>query len=184
MNKPFQTALFTLLVLIGTTALAQPAPVRDTPPQPYSPWFFGGGLGLGFGDVDWIEIYPLIGYRVSPRVSTGLGLTYRYVDDNRFSAAPSTTDYGASLFARFYMNPHLFLEADYEYLSHEFVRFDLSTDRKNFSSALGGIGFSQPAGQRASIFLLVLYDFTHDNNDPFYPYADPWIYRVGVSASF
>lgn len=178
------TAWIIVIALALTGAgqvMAQDAP----PPLPdTSPWFFGGGIGLGFGDVDWIELYPLIGYRVNRQLSLGGGVSYRYLNDDRFAGAPSTTDYGSNLFARFHLTPQWFLEADYEFLSHEFVRFDLSTDRDTFNTLLGGIGYSQPMGARASIFVLALYDFTHDDNDPFYPYSDPWIVRGGVSVGF
>ena len=171
-----------LLWLAAWPAIAQ----QDTPPPALpqaSPWFYGGGIGLGFGDVDLIELYPLIGYRVNRQLSLGGGVSWRYLKDDRFAGSPGTTDYGSNLFARFHVTPQWFLEADYEFLSHEFVRFDLSTDRERFNTMLGGFGYSQPAG-RASIFILALYDFTHDDNDPFYPYADPWIVRGGISAGF
>ena len=171
------------LMLTGfSPSMAQEGPPPPLPAQ--SPWFYGGGIGLGFGDVDWIELYPLIGYRVNRQLSLGAGITWRYLNDDRFAGSPSTTDYGGNLFARFHVTPQWFLEADYEYLSHEFVRFDLSTGRDSFSTVLGGFGYSQPVGSRASLFILALYDFTHDDNDPFYPYADPWIVRAGLSAGF
>ena len=28
-------------------------------------WFFGGGVGVGFGDLTYIEISPFVGYRVT-----------------------------------------------------------------------------------------------------------------------
>jgi hypothetical protein len=179
----------TFLILVTVSILVSAMPVvaqGDSPPPPEpdrSPWFYGGGLGLGFGDVDYVELYPLIGYRVNRKLSVGGGVSYRYLKDTRFSNAPSTTDYGANLFARFHVTPQWFFEADYEYIDHEFVRFDLSTDRDTFNTFLGGLGYSQPAG-RASVFILALYDFTHDDDDLFYPYADPWIIRAGVSAGF
>jgi hypothetical protein len=176
-----------ILVIMLALAAAGQAVAQDAPPPPLpepSPWFFGGGIGLGFGDVDWIELYPLIGYRVNRQLSLGGGVSYRYLNDDRFAGAPSTTDYGSNLFARYHLTPQWFLEADYEYLSHEFVRFDLSTGRDSFNTLLGGFGYSQPLGGRASIFVLALYDFTHDDNDPYYPYTDPWIVRGGIAAGF
>ncbi len=174
-----------LLALAGTVpAHAQDDPDAALPSPQSSPWFYGGGIGMGFGDLDWIELYPLIGYQVNRQLSLGGGVTYRYLNDDRFAGSPSTTDYGGNLFARFRLTPQFFLEADLEYLSHEFVRFDLSTGRDGFNTVLGGVGYSQPIGSRASIFVLVLYDFTHDDIDPFYPYSDPWIIRGGISAGF
>jgi hypothetical protein len=170
------------MIVLALPCHAQSDPPA-APPRP-SPWFYGGGIGMAFGDVDLIEVYPLIGYRANPRLSLGGGVSFRYLKDDRYAGAPSTTDYGSNLFARFHVTPQWFLEADVEFLSHEFVWSDLSTDRENFTTALGGVGFSNPLGGRASVFVLALYDFTHDANDPFYPYADPWIVRAGVSVGF
>ena len=41
--------------------------------------FFLGG-GFGFGDVDWVEVSPLVGYRPVPRFDFGLELTCRCSD--------------------------------------------------------------------------------------------------------
>lgn len=175
-------------VLLMMSVVMPVAAQSDQPPHALapqvSPWFYGGGIGMGFGDLDWIELYPLIGYRVNRQLSLGGGVSLRYLNDDRFAGSPSTTDYGGNLFARYHLTPQWFLEADYEFLSHEFVRFDLSTDRETFNTMLGGIGYSQPMGGRASIFILALYDFTYDDNDLSYPYDDPWIVRGGISAGF
>ncbi|TNF44384.1 MAG: hypothetical protein EP311_01250, partial [Cytophagales bacterium] len=49
--------------------------------------FFGGNLGLQFGTVTFIDISPLAGVMITPRLSAGAGITYQYYDDNRFQGA-------------------------------------------------------------------------------------------------
>src|SRR5262245_52570965 len=83
----------------GPTEPPQPSPPPTTPPPttpppaPKSDWrshlFVGGGIGLSFGTIDYVEIAPIVGYRFHPRVSAGLGLLWRYRDDSRYS--PSIT---------------------------------------------------------------------------------------------
>jgi hypothetical protein len=143
----------------------------------------GGGVGLGFGDVDYVSIEPVVGVRILPKFSAGVRLMYRYRNDSRFEDDFSTTDYGASLFGRYRVVGPAFVQAEYERLSYEY-RVDGSNQRDKFDSVLAGAGVSQPLGGRASFFALALYNFSYDSGDPFSPYSDPWIFRVGVGFAF
>ena len=177
-----------LLVVAAVAFSASLAPALAQARPAHAPlgerMFFGGSIGLGFGDVDYVEISPLVGLHVTERLSTGVSLLYRHRKDSRFQPDLSTNDYGADLFARYRLAGPFFLEADYEYLSYEFVRFDLSTDRTDFSSLLAGGGVYQPFGRNASGYVSVLYNFSYDENDLQSPYDDPWVYRAGVMFGF
>ena len=64
---------FTILIVSCSAALAQ----TDSTPPPAPPsvkdkFFYGGGLGLSFGDVDYVEIAPLVGYRFLPKLDGGV----------------------------------------------------------------------------------------------------------------
>ena len=146
--------------------------------------WFGGGVGLSFGTVDWVEIAPIVGYSATDKLSFGGGVLYRYRQDGRFAGSPSTNDYGANVFVRYRITPWVFAQGEYEYLSYEFILSDLSKDRDNFNSILAGPGISRPLGKRTSFFALGLYNFSYDDNDVFSPYDDEWIFRVGVSVGF
>jgi len=147
-------------------------------------FFFGGGVGLSFGDIKFVEIWPLFGYNFNPKVRGGMTLTYRYRKDERFPDNPSTTDYGASLFVDYFPVPRFFLRGEYEHLNYEFVNFDLTTDREAFNSFFGGVGFANPIGSNGALNIMVLYNFSYDSDDPFSPYADPYVFRIGVSFGF
>jgi hypothetical protein len=166
-------ALLVLLACVSTTARAASDRV-----------WFGGGVGLSFGTVDYIEVSPLVGYRLTDDVSLGGGLFYRYRSDGRYSPSLDTSDYGANVFGRYRVAPPVFLQVEYEYLDYEYARIGGSTDRETFDSVLAGAGFVQPAGGRASLFVLGLYNFSYDDNDLRSPYSDPWVFRVGVSIGF
>ena len=185
-----------LLIALVPTALAaqtepappppQPAPVSPEPLPPRPPasqrLFWGGGIGMSFGDVDYVEVSPLVGMRVTPRVDLGVSLTYRWRSDDRYDL--DTNDYGGTLFGRFRVVQNLFLEADWEYLNWEYVASDLSTQRETTSSVLAGAGYYLPIGGRASMAISALYNFSYDDNDPFEPYGDPWVIRVGIGVGF
>ena len=149
-----------------------------------SPFWFGGGIGLSFGDVDWIEVAPIVGYSATDKLSFGGGIVYRYRKDGRFPGDPTTNDYGVSVFVRYRFTPWLFGHGEYEYLNYEFILPDLSTERDNFSSFLAGPGISRALGGRTAFYALGLYNFSYDDNDVFSPYSDAWVFRLGVSVGF
>jgi len=148
---------------------------------PKQNWFYGGGIGLGLGDVDYFEISPLVGYNINPRTSVGLSLLYRYRKDNRIEPSQSTNDYGSTLFGRFFVIPRVYIQAEYEYLSYEDY-FKSSTERTNFGSFLAGGGATMPVGGNASLYLTALYNFSYDKADS--PYSDPLVLRFGVGIGF
>ena len=164
-----------LLILVATGSVLAGGPADRL--------WWGGGIGLAFGDVDYVAAEPVVGFRVTDDVSVGLGLIYRYRDDDRFTPSLSTEDYGANLFARYRVAPQMFLQAEYEYLDYEFQFFDGSTARDSYSSLLGGVGYSQPLSGRASFFTTVLYNFSYDE-DELSPYDEPWVFRAGISVGF
>lgn len=189
--------LATVVALCPLVAMAQTEPVVPSPPPPPPPpapapapskppmrdrVFFGGGVGLSFGTVDYVEVSPLVGFRVHPKVDVGLSLTYRWRNDSRYDI--STSDYGGTLFGRYRVVRSFFLEADWEYLDWEYIRSDLSKDRTSTSSFLAGGGYYLPLGGRASMAFSALYNFSYDKNDPFEPYGDPWVVRIGVGVGF
>ena len=147
--------------------------------------FFGGNLGLSFGDITFVEVAPLVGYRVTDRLSTGLQVQYRYRNDRRFTPDLEASDYGFNLFTRYNIYAPFFLQAEYEYLNFEFVtRPDNNSSREGFSSVLVGGGVAQPLGQRAFFIITALYNLSYDDNEVIRPYDSPLILRVGVNLGF
>lgn len=146
-------------------------------------WFFGGGVGLGFGDVDYLELAPMGGLWLSPKASVGASLIYRYRRDSRPEDTISTSDYGGSVFGRYIVWNPLFLQAEVEYLNYEYLQFDLTTDRKGYTSVLLGGGAATPMGRNASAFATILYNVAYDSDDPG-PYGSPWIVRFGFGFGF
>lgn len=149
-------------------------------------WFYGGYIGASFGDVEYIEISPLVGYRFTPAFGMGLGLLYRYRKDMRSYEEQSSTDYGANLFARYYVTSGLFLQGEYDYTSYEpFVYGDAGTiGRSTYDAFLAGVGFNTAVGRGAGIYVLALYDFAYDESDPYRLYDSALQVRVGVSVGF
>ena len=145
--------------------------------------WFGGGVGLSFGTVDYVEVQPVVGMTFTERASGGVSVLYRFRDDGRVSPSVSTSDYGGSVFMRYRVAAPVFLQAEYEYLDYEFVRVDRTTGRDSYGSALIGAGFWQPTGGRAGFYAVALYNLSYSTSDPG-PYSDPWVVRAGVTFGF
>lgn len=181
--------LFFLSLAITTSVLAQ---WGDSEMEDKAPWkeriFTGGGLGMSFGtNVDFISVSPLIGYKVTSKLASGISFTYRYTNYKYVSPKIATNDYGISPFVRFNVYQNLFLHSEYEYLNYEFPTSANESIRKTFNSFLAGGGFFQPLGRNAGFFALALYNFSYRNpTSPtdFQPYDSPFILRAGITAGF
>jgi hypothetical protein len=150
--------------------------------------FTGGGLGASFGsNVDFISVSPLVGYKITPKLASGISFTYRYTNYKYINPKVSTSDYGISPFVRFNVYQNFFLHTEYEYLNYEFPVSAAESLRKDFSSFLAGGGFFQPIGRNAGFFALALYNFSYrspSSNTDFQPYDSPLILRAGITAGF
>lgn len=150
--------------------------------------YTGGGMGLGFSSQqDFVSVSPLIGYRLTTRFTPGIGLMYRYTNFKLSNPNIELHDYGASIFARFYVIPQLFLHGEYEHLNYEYPATATTSVRYQFNSVLGGGGYVMPLGPRSSVYVMALYNFSYREqgnlSDPV-AYSSPWILRVGANIGF
>jgi hypothetical protein len=191
MRRPVTLSLLLALALPAAAQEAPPppppAPSQPAPPPPAPAGhrvFYGGGFGVSFGTVEYVEVTPMIGFKVTPITHLGVSLLYRYRKDDRYDPSISTSDYGGNFFVRVFPYRGLFLEGNYEYVDYEYVFSDGSTARQGDSNVLAGAGFSQPMGDHGAFYASALYNFSYDSSDPFEPYDSPWVFRVGVGFGF
>ena len=165
-----------------------PPPATPPPAKQKSPvlkrFFFGGGVGASFGDVDYIEVAPLVGFKVLPRFDLGVQPFYRWIDDGRYSPSVTTSDYGVTLFARVRVWSGLFVEGDYQFTSYEYPNVGGGTTRDTYNTFLAGGGYAFPVGGNVGFYVSALYDFSYDGNDVNRPYDSPVRVQVGVSVGF
>ncbi len=181
-----------LLILVGSLSLSAHAQWGEEQmtdkPSFTDRMFFGGGLGLSFSSqYDYFSVSPIIGYRLSQKLATGLSIIYRYNNYKYVTPSISTNDYGVSPFIRYQLYGPLFLHAEYEYLNNEYVTYTGEPIRKSFTSFMAGGGFFQPVGRKAGFYASALYNFSYRNptsQNDYYPYSSPWVLRVGITAGF
>ncbi len=125
---PLFRSLLAVSLLFPMTTSAQDyrdstATEKEKVPDTPRPWkdriWFGGGLGLSFGSVTNIAIEPMVGYKITKngKLSVGVGISYQYFRDNRYTPAFETSVYGGRLFTRYRIIEQLFAHAEYNQLS-------------------------------------------------------------------
>ena len=178
--------------MLALLALAAPVFAQEgsapPPPEPKkAPWtkklFFGGSAGLGFGDVDYVSLAPMVGYHVVPRFDVGVQPFYTYANYKLYDPDVKTHNYGIDLFARFRVFRGFFIEGQYEWIDYEYILSDLSKGRRSDSYWYGGAGYAIGAG-RVGVYVTALYNFSYRSDDPFRAYDSPWSVQVGVGVGF
>lgn len=129
--------------------------------------FFGGYLGLQFGTITNIQISPMIGLWLLPRLAVAAGPNYQYFKD-QYS---STNIYGVKGYMQFVVikninsflpvgaNTGIFLHLEDELLSLEssYWKNPSETGRFSINTLLAGGGISQQIGRRSSLNFMVLW---------------------------
>ena len=181
--------------------LATPAPTITTPPPPPPPAqttpppsdirteetyakdnkpskvYYGATIGFNFwGDVRRFSIQPMVGYKLTPRLSIGGKLGYEYLKDTSGPTDHDYNNYGWAAFSNFRLTPRFYAHGEYQQISYDF-----SGGREWVPFLYVGGGIVQSAG-RASLYAEVLVDVLQDDNSPYNDW-EPQV-SVGVSVGF
>lgn len=172
---------------------AAPAPAPDSAHGfDRSRLFAGGNVGLAFGQMTYLNLSPLAGYRFSPLFAAGLQINAQYESvryHDAYGDLASKERYtvlGGGVFGRVYPIRQLFVHVQPEL---NFIRgsvryYDGSPEgdyRRRVPSLLAGAGFEQPAGGSAAFELMILYDVLQN---PDSPYGSQPVIRAGVHFGF
>jgi hypothetical protein len=151
---------------------------RKAPSQIY----WGGELGLSFGDYFAISIIPMLGYKVTPQFHVGAKIGYAYTEDKRYETKITSHNYGGSLFSRYLIYKGIYAHAEFVYWSYKYQTENLEGDRNWVPFVLLGGGYVMPVSASASLFVEVLWDVLRDDNSP-YDSSSPFV-KVGVGVGF
>jgi len=179
---------FLFLLTIGTFVFAQDTNKQNKKIEPLNPkpslfdnWqsriFTGGNMGMQFGTITFIDISPLVGYRVTEKFSAGVGATYRYMRQNWQKQIIDSRVIGGRVFARYSVLDNLFIHAEHELLNSDWY---YTNNPFNVQSTLAGLGYVQPISDRASFMIMGLWNVYYN---PIPIYVNP-IIRVGFNIGF
>ncbi len=177
------TLFLTITLLVSIMASAQDTLQKQKPRIPLKDRiYFGGGVGLSFGNYTRIAAYPMVGYRITPKLSSGIELGYEYISDKRYNSTYNTSNYGFSVFSRYRFIPQLFLHVEYAMYNYELYYIDLSSQRKWVPFLFLGAGYSQQLANGVWAFAQIKFDVLQDKNSPYEAWAP--FYNFGVSVGF
>ena len=148
--------------------------------------YFGGNFSFQFGDFTVIDISPLAGYMITPRLSVGPGITYQYLKGEALDLFTGRVyDYDTNIFGYRFFGRYNITRNFFAYTEYESLKLDFPNDRGNElvrdwvpGFFIGG-GVFQPVGGRAGLGLTVLLNLLHD--DIRSPYNSEFIIRAGVT---
>jgi hypothetical protein len=177
------------LALFICSLSALPAVAQDEVRPPRRPAFdfgpnrftFGGAIGFGFGDIDWVSASPQVGYFVTSKLWVGVNGTFQYTNDKRFEPHFKSTDYGGGVFTRYVVLRDVYAAMEWSWLSYEQrVGID-GNSRRSVSALYLGAGYGLPVGQAATAVVEALYDVTGNAEQV---YGTSWVIRAGLAAGF
>jgi len=178
--------LLLLFIVLVHNALAQDTTQLEPAEKSSKPLkdkiYFGGNIGMVFGTYTMIGIYPLMGYKITPKFSAGIKVAYEYVQDSRYGTKYTTSNYGGSIFSRYRIIQPLYAHVEYAMMNYELYNYDGSSEREWVPFLLVGAGFSQLLAPRTWINVQVLFDVLQHDNSP-YSSWEPFI-SVGIGVGF
>ena len=136
-------------------------------------------MTLSFGSTTRIGFFPMVGYKLTPKLSGGVEVGYEYVSyDNDQSA----NNYGGSVFGRYRIGRSLYAHGEYQAVNYEIFSGPNSSDRQWVPFLLVGGGITRPISARTSVYAEVLFDVLQDDNSPY----DEWepVVNIGVGVGF
>jgi hypothetical protein len=139
--------------------------------------YIGGNVGASFGSTTYINIQPLIGCKITKKLSVGVGGTYNYQSQSYGGSRYVYTIYGANAFARYMILDYLFVQAGWDKLSVKSFNNPLITERLWVDNLLIGGGYRQPFSDKGAFVAAIFYNV---NQGPNSPYQNP-IIQIGFN---
>lgn len=148
---------------------------------------FGGDIGLSFGTITYIKLAPVVGYKLTDRLTAGLGPIYIFEKYKNYGLQTST--YGGKAIMSFTIIKgtggagilglgDIVLHAENELINVEPLFYNPGIyyyyfgNRMWIDNLLLGGGLSQSLGGSFGVSMFILWDVTQN---PYSPYSNPVI---------
>ncbi len=134
---------------------------------------YGGNLGLVVGRNTYINVSPMVGYKVTNSFSVGTGIIFEYMNDKRYTPTFETSIFGGKFFEQQTLFDFAVLYGEFNLLSLEtkYYHWDLYPEQKRFLLPVPwvGGGIHQKMG-KGGISLMVLFNLNSSQHSPYPPY--------------
>jgi hypothetical protein len=172
---------------VNAQPVVQAATVQPAEPQKKSAFnpnkmYFGGYVNVSIGSYTAMGVEPLVGYKLTPKLSVGGKLSYEYISDKRYEEDYSASNYGFSLFTRFRVTQRLYAHAEYSAMNYKLYDFLGDSEREWVPFLFLGGGYSQPITKNTWLTAEVLFDVLQNENSP-YSSWEPF-FSIGFGVGF
>lgn len=127
----------------------------------------GGNLSLAFGSMSMVEVTPLIGYNLSPRVTIGASLTYMYFSYTSDIYSYSAQNFGGGLFGKIRVYKDFYLQVEPQMLNIKYVDYSGNEKRKWVFNGLAGVTFRSRLGERFAVDYSILWNMNQTQDSPY-----------------
>lgn len=165
---------------VDTTYVEEP--VQKESKFDKSKLYYGGYVNASFGNYTVIGVAPLVGYKLTPKLSIGGQISYEYVKDKRYSTDYETSSYGYSAFGRFRVVPQLYAHVEFSQMNYELYNSLGKSEREWVPFLFVGGGYSQPISKNTWFTAQVLFDVINNENSP-YKNGEPY-FSIGIGVGF
>jgi hypothetical protein len=126
--------------------------------------FFGGNVGAQFGTNTFVNIAPLIGYKITDKWSVGNQISYSYVNLKYTNYQYQDHIFGGSAFTRYFFFRDFFAQAEYEALSGHWRN---TGERFNIYSLFIGGGYLFRFSDNAGFSIQAMYNVLPNTLSPY-----------------
>lgn len=138
---------------------------------------YAGNVGLAFGNITYVQASPMVGVKIKPDLTAGVGVDYIFYGAQGFR---NQSLYGGSLWSRYFVTNNIFLTSQYQVMNRELFSPREGYYRANVNMLFLGGGILLGERNGFSMTISGMFDVIEDPNSPF---TNP-IIRVGTAIGF
>ena len=143
--------------------------------------FWGGTVGAWFGTQTFIDLSPLVGIKITDKLSVGVGFIYNYYNYSYGGYKYQTSLYGSRLYARYFVWENVFLQAGWDKINRDNPNpYYNASERVWVDNLLVGGGVRYPVSDKLYLVATGLWNL---NQSSLSPYANP-IIQIGFVGGF
>jgi len=188
-NRSIRNTLLTGFLVFASFSVVFSQQQKEAAPPLRERLFYGGNFGLQFGTITDIQVSPVIGVWLLPRLAVAAGPDYRFYKYQ----SDRTNIYGLKTYMEFVVvkdlgsvlpvgsNTGIFLHIEDELLNLESSYWKnppVFSKRFYINTILAGGGLSQQLGRRASMNMMILWAL---NDSGYGVYSNP---EIRISFTF